>query len=122
MPGQPDDFPRSQSASSYHVISAASANAANVKAGPGVVTGYFLVNTAAAFRYVKLYNTAGTPTAGSGTPREVYGIPAASSANINFDPPIAFETGIGITIVTGIADSDATAVGANEVAVTLHYI
>ena len=122
MPGHPDYFPGSQSALVYHVISAASANADNVKASAGILTGYYLVNTAAAFRYVKLYNTSGTPTAGSGTPRCVFGIPAASAANINLSLPVAFETGIGITIVTGIADSDATAVGANEVAVTLYFV
>lgn len=106
----------------YHAISAASTNAANVKAGPGILTGYYLVNTAIAFRFVKLYNTAGTPTAGSGTPRCVFGIPPSSAANVNLSLPVAFETGIGITIVAGIGDADATAVSANDVAVTLYYV
>lgn len=121
MPGTPDLLRKSGSASTYHKISAASTNADAVKASPGVVTGYFLVNTAAAFSYVKLYNKASSPTVGTDTPRCVFGIPAASSANLNIDPPVAFETGIAIAIVTGIADSDATAVAANAVAVTLYY-
>jgi hypothetical protein len=122
MPGSPDDLLSSAAASTYHAISAASTNAAVVKASAGVVTGYFLVNTNAAYRYVKLYNKATSPTVGTDVPRCVYGIPAQSAANIYLGVPVAFETGIGIAIVTGIADTDATAVAANDVAVTLHYL
>jgi hypothetical protein len=93
-----------------------------VKASPGVVTGYYLVNTFTAFRYVKVYNKASNPNVGTDVPRLVLGIPPSSAANINLDPPIAFETGIAIAIVTGIADADATAVGANDVAVSLYYM
>jgi hypothetical protein len=121
VPGTPDLLRKSGSASTYHTISAASTNADTVKASGGVVTGYYLVNTNAAFRYVKLYNKASSPTVGTDVPRCVYGIPPESAANINLDPPPAFATGIAIAIVTGIADSDATAVAANDVAVTLHY-
>ncbi len=121
MPGTPDNLRKSGAASVYHVISAASTNAASVKASPGVVTGYYLVNAGAAFRYVKLYDTAGTPTVGTTAVRLTLGIPLASAANVNLDPPLLFETGIGIAIVTGMADSDATAVAATEVAVNLYY-
>lgn len=122
MPGTPDNLRKSVSASTYHVISAASTNAANVKASAGVVTGYYLVNTAATFRYVKLYDLAGTPTVGTSPVAETWGIPPTSAANMNLDPPLAFPTGIAIAIVAGIADSDATAVGANDVAVNLYYL
>ena len=122
MPGTPDLLRKSGSASTYHKISAASTNGAAVKASPGVVTGWYLVNTATALRYVKLYDKASSPTVGTDTPRVVLGIPASSAANISLDPPIAFETGIAIAIVTGIADSDATAVAANDVAVSLFYL
>lgn len=122
MPGTTDLLRKSGSANTYHKISAASTNADTVKAAAGFVTGYYLVNEAASFRYVKLYNKASNPTVGGDTPRCVYGIPATSAANICLDPPVAFATGIAIAIVAGIADSDATAVAANEVAVTLHYL
>lgn len=122
MPGTPDLIRKSASASTYHKISAGSTNADTVKASAGVVTGYYLVNTASAFRYVKLYNKASSPTVGSDTPRCVFGIPAVSAANLSLELPIAFETGIAIAIVVGIADSDATAVSANDVAVTLYYL
>jgi hypothetical protein len=112
---------KSGSASTYHKISAASTNADTVKASAGVVTGYYLVNINTAFRYVKLYNKASSPTVGRDTPRCVFGIPGSSAANINLDPPVAFETGIAIAIVTGITDADATAVAVSEIAVTLYY-
>lgn len=122
MPGTPDHLRKSASASTYHKISAASTNADTVKASAGVVTGYYLVNTSTSFRYVKLYNKASNPTVGTDTPRCVYGIPPESAANMNLDPPVSFATGIAIAITAGIADSDATAVAANDVAVTLHYL
>lgn len=122
MAGSPDNIRKGSSASTYHKISAASTNADTVKASAGVVTGYYLVNTTASFRYVKLYNKASNPTVGTDTPRVVLGIPAVSAANISLDTPVAFETGIAIAIVTGIADSDATAAAANDVAVSLFYL
>ncbi len=122
MAGTPDNLRKSASAATYHKISAASTNADTVKAAAGLVTGYYLVNSAATFRYVKLYNKASNPTVGTDTPRCVYGIPGGGAANMNYDPPILFETGIAIAIVTGIADSSAGAVAANDVAVTLHFL
>ena len=122
MPGTPDQLLRAGSASVFHLISALSTNANSVKGSPGIVTGYFLVNTAGVYRYVKLYNKASSPNVGTDTPRCVYGIPPASAANSTLDPPVAFETGIGLAVVGGIADSDSTAVGANDVAVTLYFL
>jgi len=122
MPGTPDLLRKSASALVYHKIAAASTNADTVKASAGLVTGYYLVNVATAFRYVKVYNKASNPTVGTDTPRLVLGIPAESAANINLSLPIAFATGIAIAIVGGIADSDTTAVTANDVAVSLYYL
>lgn len=122
MPGTPDLIRKNAAASTYHVVSGASTNAASVKGSAGLVTGYYLVNTAATFRYVKLFNVSGSPNVGGDTPRCVYGIPPTSAANMVFTLPVAFETGIGIAIVSGIQDSDATAVAANDVSVTLHYL
>jgi len=122
MPGTPDNLRKSVAASTYHAISAASTNAAVVKSTPGVVTGYYISNRSSGFRAVKLYNKATAPTVGMDVPRVVLDIPFESAANIALDPPLAFETGIGIAIVTGIADSDATAVALNDVAVSLFYL
>src|ERR1700757_4598028 len=50
----------------YHVVSAATTNAANVKASPGQVYGWRIFNNTGYPVYIKLHNTAGTPTPGSG--------------------------------------------------------
>lgn len=102
-------------ASIHHIVSAATTNALNIKASAGRVVGWHLTNTTASVQYVKLHNTAGAPTAGSGVVLTI-GIPANGVA---FMPVggggIGFATGIARTIVTGAADSDATATTANSV-------
>lgn len=122
MRGTPDDLARSGGASTYHAISAGSLNADTVKAAPGVVVGYYLVNTAVTYRYVKLYNKASNPTVGTDIPRCVFGIPPTSAANVGKGYPITFETGIAIATTVGIADSDATAVVADDLAITLYFL
>jgi hypothetical protein len=49
-------------------------------------------------------------------------IPPGGSVFTENTVPVAFATGLGYTIVTGAADTDATAVGASEVIGTLFYI
>lgn len=120
--GWPDSTKRHAACDTYHKISAASTNADSIVAAAAVLCGYYIVNTNSAFRYVKLYDTAGTPTAGSGTPKVVLGIPGSSAANVAFTYPILFSSGIGVTMVTGVADSDATAVAANDLAATVYFI
>lgn len=101
-------------ASGYHIVSAASTNTANIKASAGRVLAWSLANTTASWRYVKLHNTAGTPTAGASVARAI-AIPPGGVSNLDMDGGIAFSTGIGISIVTGSSDADATAVGAGDV-------
>jgi len=106
----------------YHRVSTADTNVANIKATPGQVYGWRIFNNAADFtpRYVKLHNTAVTPTAGSGVV-ETIGVQAGVSDAFFLPLGSAFTTGIGISIVKGIADSDATAIAANDVVVDLFY-
>lgn len=96
-------------ATPHHIVSAASTNAANIKASAGRVVGWGLVNTTASYQYVKLHNSAAAPTAGAGVAMTI----AIPPNSVNNSPPsfggIAFGTGIGRTIVTGSADTDATA-------------
>lgn len=104
----------------FHLISAATTNATNVKASQGQVYGWNITNTNAATRYVKFHNTSGTPTAGTGVVRTV-GVPAGGYANFTSIVGIPFSTGIGITTVTGTADNDTTAVGANDLTIDIDY-
>lgn len=109
--------------STFHLVGAATNNATNVKASAGQVYSITAFNLSASPRYLKFHNTAGTPTAGSGVVRTVLipGNTAGAGAVINIDKGLAFSTGIGISIVTGIADSDTTAIGASEVVVDIGY-
>ena len=111
--------------SMYHLVAANSTNAASVKASAGHVTAVQCSNINAAIRYLKFHNTAGTPTAGSGV---VWTVPIPGStaggiANLNFgDNPLYFSTGIGITVVTDVADSGTTAVAASEIHINIAYL
>lgn len=103
------------------IASAASNNATNVKATAGVVYGWSLTNTTATIVYVKLYNKATSPTVGTDTPLVRIGVPATSTVPFHDQFGISFSLGIGYGIVTGAADTDNTAVGANAVLLNLMY-
>lgn len=107
-------------ASGTHIVSAATTNATIVKNAAGRCIGWSFGNTNAAWRYVKLHNQTTTPTAGSGVVRTI-AIPPNGVSNIHIDGGIAFTTGIGLTIVTGSADADATAVGVGDVVGDLYF-
>lgn len=72
-------------------------------------------------RYVKLYNKATAPVLASDTPVLVIAVPGGDyGAGTNLPIPangLAFTNGLAIAITGGIGDTDATAVGANEVVV-----
>ena len=104
-----------------HIVSAASTNATNAKTAAGRVVGWSFVNTTASFQYVKLHNTAGTPTAGASVVMTI-AIPPSGVNNMPVGAgSIGFATGIGYTIVTGSADADATATTAGAVVGDLFY-
>ena len=104
----------------YYVVSGASTNAANIKATPGKIYGWYVFNANASARKIMFHNTAGTPTAGASTYFPLV-IPAGSGANAFIPAGINFSTGIGITMVTGTADNDATGVAAGDLIITILY-
>jgi len=109
----------------YRLLSAGTTNANSVKASAGQVYGWYITNTNAAARFVKLYNKASAPTVGSDTPVMTLLIPGGTSGSgaiaAEFVSGIAFGTGIAIAITGLIADADTTAIGANDVIVNLMY-
>ena len=109
-----------QGCSIYHKVSAASTNAANVKATPGQIYGWRIFNNGGYPVYVKLHNSAGTPTAGAGVVQTI-GVQAGLSDAVFLPIGLAFATGIAVSIVKNIADSDATAVALNDCVVDLFY-
>lgn len=103
-----------------HFVAAGSTNATLVKNAAGKVFGWFFANTTATWRYVKLHNQATAPTAGTGVVRTI-GVPPNGVASFFSEGGITFATGIGLTMVTGAADADATAVTANDLVGELFY-
>jgi hypothetical protein len=100
-------------ASIHHIVSAATTNVAQIKATAGRVIGYCFSNTTATWQYVKFHNVA-SATAGSGVVMTV-GIPPNGKAECNIPHGIGFATAISRSIVTGPADTDATATTLNAV-------
>lgn len=91
-----------------------------VKNAAGSLYGWHLSNSGAAIAYVKFYDKA-TAATSSDTPvlTIALGIGVTISAMLPFALP--FAAGIGIRAVTGVADNNNTAVGANEVVANLFY-
>lgn len=109
---------------SYKVNSAASANAANIKAGPGQVFSVTVYNAHATNAVnVKLFDLLASPTVGTDRPAIVLKVAGAGGSVVqDFGPlGVRFDNGIGICMVTGDADSATTAIGANDVKVTVNY-
>ena len=91
-----------------HIVSAATTNATIVKASPGRFLGASVGNTTAVWQHIKLHNQTTLPTAGAGVVRTI-AIPPGGRVDFTIEGGVAFATGIGMTIVTGSADADATA-------------
>jgi len=104
----------------FHLVSAATTNATNLKASAGQVFGWFVYNSNAAARKLVFHNTAGTPTAGASVFFSIV-IPPSAGANVEFTNGIAFSTGIAITTVTGLADTDSAAVALNDLVINVFY-
>lgn len=105
----------------HSAISAASTNATSVKASAGQLYDVFVCNSNAAVRYLKIYNSASAPTCGSGTPLDRVLVPPTNCSGYTSKVGKVYGTGIGYCVVTGAADTDATAVSANDVMVSIGY-
>jgi len=83
----------------------------NIKASPGSVYGLLVANKASTIIYLQFYNTAGTPTLGTGV---VWWVPIAVGATLAVPPTIfamgSFSTGIGIGAATSAIGSGIPAV------------
>ncbi|MCA2570699.1 hypothetical protein [Microcystis sp. M42BS1] len=97
----------------HHIVSAATTNVAQIKATAGRVLGWSLSNTTASWRFVKLHNVA-SATAGAAVAMTI-GVPPNGTVTLEIPAGIAFATAISRSVVTGAADSDATATAANDV-------
>lgn len=98
------------------LAAAASTNATLVKATQGRVYGIRGHNANAAVRYLKLYDKATAPTVGTDTPRATYALKASDTFTINWsDLGLKFTNGIGFALTVNGADTDTTALTANDI-------
>lgn len=104
------------------VMAAASTNATSVKASAGRLYEIHLCNTSAALKFVKFYNKSSVPTVGTDTPVATYPL-AANGGRIDVVSVqgISFATGLAYAITGAVADTDTTAVAANDVVGELLY-
>lgn len=108
----------------YSVLAQNSENTGTIKSKGGRVYGWHIINLASTPRYVKLYNNANPDR--TITPRLRIGVQSPGSAiggvsSVSYPNGIAFPDGIGVRIVTGVADLDSVAPTANDVAVNIFY-
>lgn len=105
------------------VNSAATTNATSVKASAGTAFSVTCSNTGGAAAFVKLYNLAASPTVGTSVPVLTISVPASGTVNVSFGSTgYRFATGIALAITNLAADTDTTAVAANQVKVLTSYI
>ena len=107
--------------STFHLVSAATTNATNIKASAGKVTGWYIYNSNASARKVNFYNSSTTPILGTTVLHSAIIIPGLAAANVSFPNGIDFGTGIGIATVTELTDAGNTAVALNDLIINIYY-
>lgn len=115
--GGGDEMPSSK----FHLVAASGTNPHVVKAGPGVLTGWFMSNEAGYAVYVKLYDKATDPDVGVDVPVQTIQVQAGQPVPFPFGSGITYSNGIAIAITEGMADGNAVGVAAGDCAVDLFY-
>jgi hypothetical protein len=105
----------------YTVNSAATTNAASIKATGANLYGLSVMNASATTKYVRLFNRTSAPTVGTDVPIMVVAVPATSSKEIEYVPAVRFGTGLAVAITGGAAATDSTAVAAGDVQLLVSY-
>lgn len=105
-----------------YLRSLATVNLTSVKTSAGNVIDIFALNTNAAIRYLKLYNKASAPVVASDVPVLVIPLPPSQQIRIAPNGPIRFATGIAYAMTAAIANTDATAVAADEITGFINYV
>ena len=91
------------------LASSANFNGRSIKSTATTLRSFVFTNLAATPRYLKLYDTSGVPTAGSGAPVIIVSLPAVGT--LAFPLPVegfVFSNGIGMTMTLKPENSDTT--------------
>lgn len=83
-----------------------------------ILRGYYISNTNASARYLKIYDSDQPVKLGTNIPRLTICIPGNNAVTAN-GLNIKFSTGITLAATTGASDIDATPASANEIVVNL---
>lgn len=94
---------------------AATTNATLVANGPCDLYGIIVTNTAAAVKFLKIYNKASAPTVGTDVPVLTIALPATALQNIQFESGFYLNIGLSYAITGADGDSDTTAVTAGDI-------
>ena len=105
----------------HRLVAAASTNSTLIKAGPGELSGFVLINPSAAVKFVKFYDKATAPTVGTDTPIMTVLVPAGDTVILPAIDRVEFENGLGLGITGAAADNDTTAVVAGDVISQVFY-
>ena len=110
-------------ATPFHLVSAGSANNTNIKPSNASIYGYSISNTTASTtEFVKFFNKATTPAAGTDIPIWSVQVPGASTVTAYFSVPISCSAGLGLATVTGAADNNSSAVSAGDLVINVVYL
>lgn len=109
-------------AACFSAVSAATTNLTSVTPKSSILTGWYIMNTSAATRYVRLYNKGTAPVPASDTPVLRIPLPAGDGTNLSLSTgPIYFGNGLAFDITAGAADTDTTVVAAGDVTINLFF-
>jgi hypothetical protein len=103
------------------IQSAATTNATSAKASAGQVYLVSVGNNGASDAWLKLYDKASSPTVGTDTPVWSAYVPKGTAREVTTDIGLVFSSGIAYAITGGAADTDTTAVAANQVTGVIGY-
>jgi hypothetical protein len=106
----------------YNLNAAATTNPVSIKTMPGNISEITAFNAAAYPVYLRIYNKATAPTVGTDISYRTIMIPAGTEKTISFPNGAYFSAGIAIALTKGVAATDATAVAAGDVQLTIQYI
>lgn len=106
----------------HHVSLGTSSDKAVAINEAAVLTGYYFSNShPSLLRYLKLYDQTSAPSPVSDDPELNLPMPPLAGATVGLDSPIPFAAGIAFAIRAGVAITDDTNVGADEVVINLFY-
>jgi hypothetical protein len=107
---------------SARLASLATTNATSVKPTAGKVYRILLYNSNASIRYLKIYNMTTPPVVGTDIPLVTLALPATALYSQDLSIPISCSSGIAYAMTGGVADTDTTAITANDIQGVLLYV